>query len=191
MQDQVMECSVTRARVFFPGGPPLFSFRDVGSTRGEFPDCRGFSERGLQMALIEESIEINAPAEKVFALTTDAAQWSRWHSAIPEAEQTSDGPVGVGTTFKGITRLMGQSIPWTATATEYEANRKFGKNIDSGSVFIKQHNTYTSKPSGTTFTMTYDMKCSGCMWILSPLLVSAMRKEMKKSLVNVKQIVER
>ena len=92
MQDQVMECSVTRARVFFPGGPHLFSFRDVGSTRGEFPDCRGFSERGIQMAIIEESIEIASPVEKVFALTTDAAQWSRWHSAIPEAEQTSAGP---------------------------------------------------------------------------------------------------
>jgi len=29
------------------------------------------------MAHIEESIEFNAPAEKVFALTTDATQWSR------------------------------------------------------------------------------------------------------------------
>jgi uncharacterized protein YndB with AHSA1/START domain len=142
------------------------------------------------MALIEESIEINAPAEKVFAITTDATQWSRWHTAIPEAEQTSEGPVGVGTTFKGITRLMGRSMPWTATATEYEVNRKFRKNIDSGSVLIDDHYTYLSIPSGTKVTMTYDMKFSGCMRILSPFIVNAMRKEMKKSLINVKQIVE-
>ena len=143
------------------------------------------------MALIEESIEINAPAEKVFALTTDATQWSRWHTAIPEAEQTSEGPVGVGTTFKGITRLMGRSMPWTATATEYEVNWKFRKNIDSGSVFIDDHYTYLSIPGGTKVTMSYDMKFSGCMRILSPFIVNAMRKEMKKSLINVKQIVEK
>ena len=68
------------------------------------------------MTVIDESIEIKAPAGKVFALTTDATRWSSWHTAIPEAEQTSKGPVGVGTTFKGVTRLMGRSMPWTATA---------------------------------------------------------------------------
>lgn len=143
------------------------------------------------MAHIEESIEFNAPAEKVFALTTDATQWSRWNTAIPEAEQTSKGSVGVGTTFRGVTRLMGRSMPWTATATEYERDRKFGKKIDSGSVFIEQHNSYTPLPAGTRFTIAYDMKCSGFMRILSPFIVNAMRKELKKSLVNVKEAVEK
>jgi len=85
---------------------------------------------------------------------------------------------------------MGRSMPWTATATEYERDRKFGKKIDSGSVFIEQHNSYTPLPAGTRFTIAYDMKCSGFMRILSPFIVNAMRKELKKSLVNVKQIVE-
>lgn len=142
------------------------------------------------MARIEESIEIKAPAEKVFGITTDASRWSTWHTAIPEAEQTSSGPVGVGTTFKGVTRLMGRSMLWTATATEYEMNRKFGKNIDSGSVFVEQHNTYTPTPDGTIFGMIYDMKFSGCIRLMSPMLVRAMRKEMKNSLLKLKQVLE-
>jgi hypothetical protein len=142
------------------------------------------------MARIEESIEIRAPVEKVFAISTDAARWSTWHTAIPEAEQTSAGPVGVGSTFKGVTRLMGRSMPWTATATECEMNKKFGKNIDSGSVLVEQHNTYTPTPDGTRFGMIYDMKFSGCIRLISPMLVRAMRKEMKNSLVNLKQLLE-
>jgi hypothetical protein len=145
---------------------------------------------GILMTVIDESIEIKAPAGKVFALTTDATRWSSWHTAIPEAEQTSKGPVGVGTTFKGVTRLMGRSMPWTATATEYEPDRKFVKKIDSGPVFIEQHNSYTPIPAGTKFTITYDMKFRGCMRILSPFIVNAMRKEIQKSLGKVKQIVE-
>lgn len=142
------------------------------------------------MTIIDERIEIKAPVEKVFAITTDASRWSTWHTAIPEAEQTSGGPVGVGTTFRGVTRLMGRSMPWTATVTEYEANRKFGKNIDSGSVFVEQHNTCTPTPEGTIFGMVYDMKFSGCMRLMSPMLVRAMRKEMKNSLVKLKQVLE-
>jgi hypothetical protein len=142
------------------------------------------------MARIDESIEIKAPVEKVFAITTDASRWSTWHTAIPEAEQTSGGPVGIGTTFKGVTRLMGRSMPWTATAIEYEMNRKFGKNIDSGSVLVEQHNTYTPTQEGTRFGMIYDMKFSGCIRLMSPMLVRAMRKEMKSSLVKLKQVLE-
>jgi hypothetical protein len=142
------------------------------------------------MTQIEEGIEIRCPVEKVFALTTDAARWSTWHTAIPEAEQTSGGPVGVGTTFRGTTRLMGRSMPWTATVTEYDANNKFVKNIDSGSVFIEQHNLYAPTPDGTKFTMMYDMKFSGCIRLLSPLIVRSMRKEMKNSLIKMKGILE-
>lgn len=142
------------------------------------------------MARIEESIEIRCPVEKVFAITTDASRWSTWHTAIPEAEQTSGGPVGVGTTFRGTTRLMGRSMPWTSTATEYDANRTFGKNIDSGSVIIQQHNTYTPTPDGTRFSMAYDMRFSGCMRLLSPMIVHSMRTEMKNSLVKLKGILE-
>jgi crotonobetainyl-CoA:carnitine CoA-transferase CaiB-like acyl-CoA transferase len=53
------------------------------------------------MARIEESVEIKRPVDKVFAYTTEAKSFPKWQSTIPEAEQTSQGPVCVGTTFKG------------------------------------------------------------------------------------------
>jgi len=165
----------------------LFSDGRNGHTGGESPDC---FPGGNTMARIEEGIEIRCPVGKVFAITTEAARWSTWHTAIPEAEQTSGGPVGVGTTFRGTTRLMGRSMPWTGTVTEYDANRTFRKNIDSGSVFIEQHNLYTPTPDGTKFTMIYDMRFSGCIRLLSPLIVHSMRKEVKNSLIKMKGILE-
>jgi uncharacterized membrane protein len=147
-------------------------------------------EEGIKMARIEESVEINCPIDKTFAYTTDSGSWSKWNTAIPEAEQTSEGPIGVGSRFEGTARLMGRSMSWTAKATEYEANKKFGKNIDSGSVLIEQHNTYTPTKEGVKFTIIYDMKVTGCLRLLSPMIVRSMRKELKKSLINLKQILE-
>jgi uncharacterized protein YndB with AHSA1/START domain len=142
------------------------------------------------MARIEESIEIKRPVEQVFGYTTDAKSWPRWQSIIVEADQTSPGPVAVGTTFRGTSRMMGRTMPWTAKATEFEANRKYGKNIDSGPMTIDQHNTYLSVEGGTKFTILYDMKVGGFLKLMSPVLAGSMRRELKKSLGNLKRVLE-
>ncbi len=141
------------------------------------------------MARIEESIEIKSPVDKVFAYTTDAKSWPKWQP-FPEAEQTSPGPMGVGTTTKGKIHMMGLNMKWTAKVTEYEPNRKFGKNISSGPITNEQHNTYTPIEGGTKFTIVYDMKAGGIMKLLSPVVVSSVRKALKKAFSNLKGILE-
>jgi len=142
------------------------------------------------MARIEESIEIKRPVDKVFAYTTEAKNWPKWQSFIPEAEQTSLGPMNIGTVFKGVSRMMGRSMKWTAIATEYESNKKLGKKITSGSVAFEEHMTYTPVEGGTTFTILYDMKVGGFLKLLSPVMAGSMRKETRKSLGNLKSILE-
>jgi uncharacterized membrane protein len=142
------------------------------------------------MARIGGSVDIKRPADQVFAYTTDAKSWPQWQSTIPKAEQTSPGSVGVGTTFDGTIRMMGLSMKWTAIATEYEPHRKFGKNITSGFITNEQHNTYVPIGGGTKFTIVYDLKVAGLMALFSPILVSSMRKALKKALGNLKGILE-
>ena len=145
---------------------------------------------GVGMSRIEEGIEINCPVDKAFAFTTDAGSWNKWQSMILEAEQASPGAVGVGATFRGTNRMMGRTMQWTASTTEYEPAMKFGKNIISGSVLIEQHNTYQPTERGLRFTIAWDVKVNGFLKLLSPVIVSTMRKELQKSLVNLKQILE-
>jgi hypothetical protein len=142
------------------------------------------------MSRIEEGIEINCPVEKAFAFTTDAGSWNTWQSMILEAEQASLGPVCVGATFRGTNRMMGRTMPWTASTTEYEPAKKFGKNITSGSVLIEQHNTYVPTERGLRFTIVWDVKVNGFLKLMSPVIVRTMHKELQKSLVNLKQILE-
>ena len=142
------------------------------------------------MARIQESVEIKRPADKVFAYTTDAKSWPKWQSTFPEAEQTSQGPVGVGTTFKGMIRMMGLTMKWTSKATEYEPNKKFGKNITCGSITNEQHNTYDPIEGGMKFTIVYDVKVGWFLKLFSPMVVGSMRKELKKALSNLKSVLE-
>lgn len=142
------------------------------------------------MPRIMESVEIKQPVEKVFAFTTDAKSWPRWQATIPEAGQTSPGPVHIGTMFKGTIRMMGRSMKWEAIATEYDPPWKFGKDIASGPVSNKQHNTYEPVGAGTRFNIVYEVKVGGLMAPFSPIVVRAMRKALKQALGNLKAVLE-
>lgn len=142
------------------------------------------------MARIEETIEIKRPVDSVFAYTTDAKNWPKWQSFLPEAEQTSRGPLNVDTTFKGVSRMMGRSMKWTAIAADYELNKKWSKNITCGNLLIEEHMTYKSAEGGTAFTIVYNMKMKGVLKMLSLVMARSMREETRKSLGNLKSILE-
>ena len=142
------------------------------------------------MARIEASVDIKHPAEKVFAYTTVAKNWPKWQTFIPEAEQTSAGKIAIGTMFKGSNRMMGLSMKWTAKVSEYKPNSKWSKKITSGSVKIEEQMNFKPKDEGVKFTIVYDMKIGGFLKLFSPMVVSTMRKETKKSLINLKTILE-
>ncbi|HYA15021.1 MAG TPA: hypothetical protein VEF33_11835 [Syntrophales bacterium] len=121
------------------------------------------------MARIEETVEIKRPLDKVFTYMTDAR---------------------VGTTFEGISRMMGLSMKWTAKTSEYELNRKWSKNITCGGMTIEEHVTYDPIEGYIKVTIVYDIKVGGFLKLFSPMVVSSTRKETKKSLSNLKSILE-
>jgi len=142
------------------------------------------------MARIDESIEIKRPVDEVFAYTTDAENWSKWQSFIPEAAKTSQGPMDVGATFEGVSRMMGRSLKWTAITSKYEPNKKWAKDIASGSLMIEEQVTYNPVEGGMNFNIVYNMKAGGFLKLISVLLARSMRKETKRSLANLKSILE-
>lgn len=142
------------------------------------------------MARIADSVEIKQPVDKVFAYTAEATNWPKWQSIITKSEQTSQDSMCVDATYKGICRMMGLSMMWTAKVNEYDLNKKWAKTIKCGGMIIKERVTYDPVDERTKFTIVYDMKIGGLLKLFSPMIVSTMRKETKKSLGDLKSILE-
>lgn len=142
------------------------------------------------MARIEESIVIKCPADKVFTYMTDTKTWPRWDSGLVKAEQTSTGQMGVGTTIQGEMKAMGRAMALTARVTEYETNKKWGGSISLPSVQLEEHFTFDSIEGGTKLTRVYDVQLHGLLKLLAPMVLSSMRSGSKKSLANLKSILE-
>ncbi len=65
---------------------------------------------------------IDRPVDQVFAFLVDAGTASDWNPGLTEARQTSDGPVGVGTTVLYIGKFLGRSYESLSECTGYVAN---------------------------------------------------------------------
>ena len=72
---------------------------------------------------IENIVTINRPVEVVFAFVTAIENLPRYASTIVQAEQTSPGPLGVGTTLRMVGRFLGKQLDSTYRVTAYEPNR--------------------------------------------------------------------
>jgi uncharacterized protein YndB with AHSA1/START domain len=142
------------------------------------------------MARLEETIVIKCPVNKVFAYVTDVQKMRTWHSAMLEVEQTSPGQMSVGTTFRGVTRALGRRMDWVCEVKEYETNKKFTSTIKSGSSSIGEYVTFNTVEGGTKFTAVWETKAVGWLRLFSPSLNSALRKQMRRSIIDLKSILE-
>ncbi len=142
------------------------------------------------MAIIEETVEIKRPVDKVFTYVADAKNWPKWNMALLEAEQTSSGQMGNGATFRGANKVMGRRMAWTSKISEYEPNKKWRETISSGSTLIEEHLTFNSTGEGTKFTQVYDVKVGGFLKLFAPMVISTMRKQMKANLSKLKSQLE-
>jgi carbon monoxide dehydrogenase subunit G len=62
---------------------------------------------------LTKSIEIEASPEEVFSFVNDMEKMNKACAGFMEAEYTSKGPVGVGTTSHHIAKVGGQEREWT------------------------------------------------------------------------------
>ncbi len=85
---------------------------------------------------------------------------------------------------------MGRRMAWTSKVTEYERNKAWREAIKSGSTLLDEHLTFSAVERDTKVTQAWDMKAGGFLRLFAPMMASSMRKEMKKNLGNLKNILE-
>jgi hypothetical protein len=142
------------------------------------------------MARFENSIDIKQPVERVFSYVVDLNNFSHWEPTVLDWEQTSMGKMGVSSTFRGDNRVMGRRWPWTAKVTEYKPNQLVNETVSSGKTVTYTKRIFQTISGGTRFTLVYDMRIGGVTKLFAPLITGSTRRKNKKSLDNLKKILE-
>ena len=71
----------------------------------------------------ESSIEINAPAEKVWALIDKLEGWPQWMPSIKKIERVSQGPLMVGSQLSVTAKVSGLTVTLLMAITEFVPER--------------------------------------------------------------------
>jgi len=139
---------------------------------------------------MERSITINRPVEEVFAFVTDVANFAKWNEQAGRSEQSSEGPVGLGTRYRGSSDFMGRTMQWISEITEYEPNQKAVQKITMGPTVMTMGWFLQPVEGGTRFTIRSEGPTGGLAKLAGPLMDRTMEKQMEDNLARLKALVE-
>ena len=140
----------------------------------------------------EHTVVIDRPVEEVFAFVTDPNNDPLWHASTLEAEQTSEGAVEVGTTYRIVLKFLGRRIETTYEITEYEPPRRHCVRITSGPIpAVGCHLLEPTDGGSTRFTQTLERGELGFFFRLAePLVRRAINRQSEADMATLKDLLE-
>ncbi len=142
------------------------------------------------MIRFEVSIVINRPLEEVFAFLSNLENNSKWRSGQIEARKTSEGPIGVGTTYRMVNNVLGQRLEGEAEVTEYEPNRKQASTSKSGYFPLAAQRIFERAVGGTRVRFVVEAEPGGIFKVAEPLLASMAKRRVETDAATLKDLME-
>ena len=145
--------------------------------------------RRLDQVRFENTVVIERPAAEVFAFLADLENVPRWNYAIESTRKISEGPVGVGTTYRQ-TRTIPSRSEESLEVTDLEPDRRFAVRGDLGPFHGTL--TYQLEPAGeaTRLVNTADLEARGVMKLAAPLAGGRVRDAVAANLLELKRFLE-
>lgn len=140
---------------------------------------------------VESSIDIQAPAERVFAFIADIERQPEWIGAVAGVSNISSNPAQLGTTFQLSLSLMGKSADANQEVTRFEPNRVYTQSTTSGPIPTEITITLTEQGNTTTVHNVTEADISSLGRLAGPLVVRTIRRQLETDLQTLKGILER
>jgi carbon monoxide dehydrogenase subunit G len=142
------------------------------------------------MIKFEHSIFINRSQQDVFDYITDPANNSQWQTGTESASWTSDGPHGVGSTYKVVTKYLGRKIEAELEYTGWDPPNQLSVKAVSGPVPFENVVTFEAQGDGTLVTQTGQAEAAGFFKMAEGLVGKQMQKSFETNIAALKLLLE-
>jgi uncharacterized protein YndB with AHSA1/START domain len=145
------------------------------------------------MAAIVTQVEVDRPADEVFAYVTDPTRFTEWQENVTEGHLDEDGPAAVGATCVTTRRIGGSERTVTSKLTVLDPPRAWAVHGTDGPIRAQVNVTVEPLAGRTASKVTIDLDFEGhgIGKLLVPLVVKPQsRKEMKRNLARLKSRLE-
>ena len=142
------------------------------------------------MATITQSVTVDRPVEEVWDFLSNFGNTTRWSGGVLEARQTSDGPLGAGSTLQTVVKAFGRRRTADYLVTEYAPGHALAFEVASGPMTSRARYLVEPAGAGTRLTASGEAAATGLYRLLSPILVRTLERHSQADLANLKRILE-
>jgi len=139
----------------------------------------------------QRSAEIALPAAEVFGFLSNLENLPRWQSGVVRAEQTSPGPIDVGSTAVVERRMFGQQIVADLVVTSYEPPHRVVLETEASGVSVEasvEVEELDNRRSRITFGMA-TRATSFFMKAVEPMVAQAAEADIEASLTRLREVL--
>ncbi|HEX2153752.1 MAG TPA: SRPBCC family protein [Acidimicrobiia bacterium] len=135
------------------------------------------------------AVDIERPIEEVFAYLADFENIPDWNYAIVETQKTSEGPVGIGSTYRQVRSLPSRSEE-TFEVTDYRSHQSLTISGTMGPFIGDLKYRLESTARGTRVTNEVDLQPRGMVGLVGQLAGSRVKEAVATNLNELKRILE-
>ncbi len=151
----------------------------------------GRTPKGAAAAMkIDQSVQIDAAPEAVFAFVTDTSNARRWDSSLEEMEVTSEGPLAEGSTVREVRKSMGWRSETTFQMNRFEPDRVMGWTTIEGKFASEGEITLEPQSGGTLLRMRMEASLPLLMKPMSLIMSPMINRQIRNDLATLKGLVE-
>lgn len=144
------------------------------------------------MATVREEVEIDAPADRVWAVVAeDVKNAPRWTTNLDQVEKLDDGPPGKGTRYRYHLDIGGQKVQLVVEQDVWSKPKKCSGRFIKGPLNGTWAYTYTQRKDGST-RLVYEMdyQLGGLLRFATGVLGPQYAAGIRKNMQSLKKYVE-
>ncbi len=137
-------------------------------------------------------IVIDRPCAEVSAYAADPDNAPRWYVNIRSVEWETPRPLAVGSRLAFVAQFLGRRLAYTYEIVELDPGSRLVMRTAEGP--FPMETTYTFAPDGerrTRMTLQNRGEPSGFSKLVAPFMAAAMRRENRKDLERLKDVLEK
>jgi uncharacterized membrane protein len=142
------------------------------------------------MIKFEKNVLINRPQQEVFDFVTDLSNDPKWQSSIESVERVSDGPIGVGSTWRYVTNFLGRKNETEIQMTRYEPPHQSSVKAVRGPIPFENTHKFQKQGGGTLLTFIGQVEIGGFFKMAEGLVGKQMEKQMDADGAALKRLLE-
>ena len=136
------------------------------------------------------TIDVVQSLHVTFSFTSNFCNAPQWNYAVIKTEQTSEGPIGIGTVFKQQRQFLGRILEDSFIITEYKVDSIVTiKSIKAKYPFLISY-SFKASDKGALITNSFELK-GGVINIFGFLLNHRVKKAVAENLNKLKLLVEK